>query len=344
MLSRGLCALLVACALGVPGSAEAGGPLLLLDDGTTGALSSDSLLVALAAQLAPYDIVARRQRWQPRGVLAQRVRLARQIGDAASADYALFYRLAGGAGAAQVQAVVIDLRGVQTWWRTLTLGQPTFGIERSMAAAVVTLLRSRVATPPRRPRPRPPASRPTVRRSPVVPVPPLAVGRPWLALDAGYRVAALLGPGTWRHGPEIDLSWRAWRRLEVALIAGLRLEERGRLEQASWSRWGLALGARGRWAFPLTRGLDLLAGGFVGVVRVSAEADSPAGRQVSILWEAHLGGCLGLAWRLGRHLGLTLGTRIAWLPVGHKIFVSGQEVTRSGGAEASSMLALRGGF
>ncbi len=326
--------------------ATAQGALLLLDDGAM-TMSSDSLLVALSAQLAPYEVAAQRQRWHPTGKLADRVRLARQLGDAASADYALFCQLRRQDGLQVMQAVVIDLRGGQLWWRALTVGQPTFGIERSVAAVVVTLLRSRVAKPPRVPRPlaKPPTSRPVVARpQPIVRRPARPIERPSLSLDAGYRVALLLGEAALRHGPEVELGWRAWRRLEVALIIGYRFEERGSLDDATWSRSGLALGARGRWAWPLARSWDLVAGGYIGVLRVSARASSPAGRQALMLWEAHLGVSVGLSWRLSRFLGFSVGTRLAWIPAGHRIVVGGQEVARSGGAEASGMVALRGGF
>mgnify|MGYP001548927151 CR=1 FL=1 len=309
--------------------------LLLVDDDK--AISSDSLLLTLSTQLAPDGIRTQRSRWTPRGDDARRARLARQIGDAASADYALFYRLDA---KGSLRAVVLDLREDATWQRSLTLGAPSFGITRSLAAAVATLLRSRLGVPARsRPATRP-SSRPTTRPTPPPAtrpptVAPAPIPLPRVLVEGRYAVGLLLGPGSWRQGPEVGLGARPWRRLEVLLTGALRLRQEGHAGAVGWSRSGLGLGLEVRWRAPLARRWDLLLGIHGGALRVAAEAAEGSSTVSQALWELHLGAAVGVGWRWSRHLGSNLAARLTWLPRGHEIAVAGREVARSGGGELS---------
>jgi len=171
------------------------------------------------------------------------------------------------------------------------------------------------------------------------------VVRSTFAVDAGYRVAFLVAPGVARHGPEIQLVWRAWRRLEICAAMGYYLSQGGGRDGATWSRWGLPMIASARWALPLSRAWDLIVGGRGGVVRVAAEATSAHGvRARAGLWEVHVGGVGAAMWRLSRHFGISLEADLTWLPVGHEIRVADHLVARSGGIEISLGVSLRLGL
>lgn len=279
-------------ALLLPSAAPAGtrGRLLLLVSATP-EISADSLLLALSTQLARYEIDTQRQLWAPPGDAGARLRLARQLAGASSADFAVFYQLAGPQH--EVAVELVDLRRDASWSRSLALGEAGFGIERSMAAAVVTLLRSRLhrSAAPAATRPAP-ASRPLRQRpAPVVPGLP---ARPTLLVGGGYRLAAL--GAQLRHGPELSAAAR-WRSWEVAVDLAFGLPDGEVDGTLSWSRWALGLGGTLLWAPRLGSRFDLQLGGRTGLVRVEASGTTREGGQEgsarSTLWELHLGGSRG---------------------------------------------------
>jgi hypothetical protein len=200
-----------------PGT-TAGVALVLVPQGAAPAdgVSPERLVAALAAQLAPYGMAAARQPWQSPELLRQQLAEAGRLGRARQARAAVWYRALGAGGERELLLRVFDLVGDDLATHRLKVGPQAEGLERSMAMALRTILRARLALrllpaadpaaqpgPPSEPAPDatrpqpaipsspgaagPPASRPTVVRA----APRPAVRRTAVAPPAARSAGAL---------------------------------------------------------------------------------------------------------------------------------------------------------
>jgi hypothetical protein len=344
------CAVALGVALAsLPGAAAPPRPLVMVLAGAPApeaGVSLESFLFALSLQLDPYGIDVREEAVRLGSTLPAQLELARERGQRAGAVAVVWYT-GGRAEGRSVVVHIVDLRRRRTLVQMLTLGAPTAGIERSMAVAVRTLLRaaplelepaSRAA----------PASTPAASdaRRPATAASRPRAARQLLDVGAGYALEAYPIGRDLRHGPDLSVAVRRWRRFEGRLVVGYRLAREGRDAEREWARslWRLSFTASLR--LRLGQRGELTVGPRLGLAVIDAEARALAAprSERARLWELSLGVAAGARLALARRFALGLGATVAGLPLRSALVVGGEEVARSGALELALAGSVHVGF
>jgi hypothetical protein len=340
MPGRGAASVVLLCVLAAaPATAAPRGRVLVLTPGTAPSRAA-AFLLALSVQLDPYGIATHHESLALPASLAAQAALARERGARASATAVVWF-----SADEPLTVHLLDLRRGHRVVQSLEMGKPTLGIERSMAVAVRTLLR---ASPLQiEAAPLPSGARPAGRRPGTGRVPPLQVRvRPLLQFGAGYAVDGVPLGRDVRHGPELGLSVRLWRRGEGRLVVGYRTPHGRREPEGEWSQsaWSMSWSTAASWT--LRRRWELLVGPRVGFAAVHAEARALDGTRLDQArqWEVSLGGEGAGRVRIGRRLSAELIAAVAWLPLGRSLSLRGRDVVRSGGLALSAAIAVQAGF
>lgn len=309
-------------------------------------------MLTLMVHLQPYHVETRLELWITPATPAKATELARAQARTSKADVVLWYTVEGGGSAREVKVHLLDLGSGHQTLRTISMGKPSPGIERSMAIALRTLFGAilhhrEVPLPQKQPANAPkkltsapvPATQPAATQpGPGRPLPLLGQTKaPRFHLAASYDLDLLPMGDEIRHGPTAYFIARPLPSVGLRLGIGFRQPVEDQAGWASWSRDFLYIQAAGMYIWSLGERWEAHLGGRIrgGAVFTSAELVGGTSNENKTLWELALGPAGGIAARIGPRLTMEAQILLAWLPVGHELLVQGQQVAHSGGLQAS---------
>lgn len=298
-----------------------------------------SWATALAVQLTPYGIHIREQSGRPADV-DEAIRRGRGQGAIAVTWYRARRR--------RIRVFAIDLQQNPPRERSLVLRRG-FGVERSMAAAVRTLLRARLleVKSARRRAASQPASRPSPpTTAPARPTSRLARARGprlrWL-VQVAYEGDLSVEDPLLRHAAVLALGLRLGR-WQAELWGGYGFWGEEQQAEIRWEQRGVRFGLRAGYRWPLARRLRVELSGLIRASFLEALARDGEREERGNTWQLGLGGSAALAFALHRAVELVGAIDLAALAVAPEVRVAGEKVGGSGGLLAVMRLGLRAAF
>ncbi len=314
--------------------------VLVLFPTNSDSINKDSFLLAISVQLKPFQWDVLGTPWQRPASLTKQRQIAIQLGRQGAASAVIWFTQTSRQAKAGVMVHVLDFtekNSPEAVTRSMAMGRPGEGIERSMALAARTMLQSRLDHF---------AQHPGKEKTPL----PGFGDEPNKLYDndrlQGGGEAELLGMGYGiefypagqgvRHGPDLHFSL-LHRPLQGRLTFGYRFDLGRADEQTRWSSQVLRVASSLAYLFNLPHRLQLAMGLKAQISILFAEAQSLADnrRESDNTSELALGAQVGLMYPLWPRVFIELSAGINWIPLRYQLLIRGTEQVASGPLEIS---------